>query len=89
MKHITQRGYMDTMSDSEAKNKLQELIREVVNNRQQFQIVSKDGTVVMLPKETYDNILVTLELLSTPGLLDQLKLQEVEEEFSKIEELSY
>lgn len=79
---------MDTVSDSEAKDKLQEMIREVVNNRQQFQIISEEGTVVMLPKETYDNILVTLELLSTPGLLDQLKLNEVEEEFSKVEEYS-
>lgn len=74
---------MDTVAASEAKDKLQEMIKEAVRNRQQYKIVGNEGSVVLLPQETYDNILVTLELLSTPGLLDQIKLQEVEEEFSK------
>lgn len=77
---------MDIVAASEAREMLQEMIKEAVNNRQQYTITGDDGSVVLLPQETYDNILVTLELLSTPGLLDQLKLQEVEEEFSKIEE---
>jgi len=77
---------MDTVAASEARDKLQEMIKEAVNNRQQYKITGDEGSVVLLPQETYDNILVTLELLSTPGLLDQIKLQEVEEEFNKIEE---
>lgn len=77
---------METVAASEAREKLQEMIKEAVNNRQQYEVTSEDGSVVMLPKETYNNILVTLELLSTPGLMDQIKLKEVEEEFSKIEE---
>ncbi len=78
---------MDTLPFSEAKDKLQQLIKNATNDQYQFRINSDEGTVVVLPEETYDNILVTLELLSTPGLLDQVKLHEVEEEFSKIEEL--
>ena len=77
---------MYTVAASEACDKLQEMIKEAVSNRQQYTITGDDGSVVLLPQETYDNIIITLELLSTPGLMDQIKLQEVEEEFSKIEE---
>jgi len=65
---------MDIISKEEAEDRLDELIHAATNDGQQFRITSDAGNVIVLPEETYENILVTLELLSTPGLMDNIKL---------------
>jgi len=53
-------------------NGLLEYIRAATQNNQQFCVTSEEGNVILLPEETYQNILVTLEFLSTPGLMQNI-----------------
>jgi antitoxin YefM len=76
---------METLTALEAQERFSQMIKDAVQDRQQFRVTSEEGVVVVLPEETYQNILVTLELLSTPGLLDQIKMHDFEDEYSKIE----
>lgn len=72
---------MDNIPAQQAKDQLEELIQIATQQRQQFRITSEEGNVVILSEETYENILVTLELLSTPGLMENIKeIQSLEEE---------
>ena len=64
---------MDNISAQKAMNQLSELIQAATEEKRQYRITSDEGNVILIPEETYENILVTLELLSTPGLLDNLK----------------
>ncbi len=68
---------MKTLSVEEAKQQLETLIASSMNDHDHFRVTSDEGTVVMIPEETYNNIIVTLELLSTPGLFDSIKKKEV------------
>lgn len=63
---------METISAEEAKNRLVELISTMTKERTRYKVTTEEGTIILLPEETYENILVTLEVLSTPGLLDGL-----------------
>ncbi len=78
---------MDSISFAQAKEQLQHVIQSANQFGRQFRILSDQGNVVLIPEETYDNILVTLELLSTPGLLDHMRFSDDEEMCSKIEPL--
>ena len=60
---------MRTMSATEARSNFFEMIQNAVKGHRQFRIVSKRGDVVVLSEEDYENLLETLELLSTPGVL--------------------
>jgi antitoxin YefM len=64
---------MDTLSVSEAQEKLEHLIGLAAKDHRHFRISSDEGSVVLLPEETYDNLLVTLELLSTPALMERIR----------------
>jgi len=70
---------MHIMSAEEAQEKLQELIGNVVGEREQIQITSDVGNVVMMSEDTYNDLLITLEFLSTPGLLDNWKQRNAEQ----------
>ena len=63
---------MDDITAQEAKDRLLDFIQAATFNNQQFRITSEEGNVILLPEETYQNILVTLEFLSTPGLLENI-----------------
>lgn len=65
---------MDTYTQEEARDRLSDLLHNTLEERRHCRITSEKGTVVMLPEETYQNLAVTLELLSTPGLLDSLNM---------------
>jgi PHD/YefM family antitoxin component YafN of YafNO toxin-antitoxin module len=64
---------MNTLTAEEARQKLSQLIAIAQQDNTQFKITSEEGTVILLSEETYQNLLVTLELLSTPGLMNSLK----------------
>jgi len=70
---------MQIMSAEEVQERLQELIGTVVEEREQIQITSDVGNVVMMSENTYNDLLVTLEFLSTPGLLDNWKQRNAEQ----------
>ena len=80
---------MKTYSVQEAQEMLSQLIEQVAENRQHIRVSSSDGTVVMLPEETYDNLLITLELLSTPGLLEKIQTGCLEESVINKEAAQY
>lgn len=64
---------METISADELKDQLSSVISRSTKDLQQFRITSSEGTVVMLPEEMYNRLVVTLELLSTPGLLEMME----------------
>lgn len=68
---------MDTISIDQASASLDELIRKINLDMKPCKITNGEEEVVVMASEMYDNLLVTLEFLSTPGLLDRLKDQEV------------
>ncbi|CAF23219.1 MULTISPECIES: type II toxin-antitoxin system Phd/YefM family antitoxin [Candidatus Protochlamydia] len=64
---------MNTLTAEEARQNLSGLIAIAQQDNIQFKITSEEGTVIILSEETYQNLLVTLELLSTPGLMNSFK----------------
>lgn len=64
---------MDTLTAQEAQNQLPQLIECAAKDLRQYRITSTEGNAVLLPEETYQNLVVTLELLSTPGLMERIK----------------
>lgn len=64
---------METISSDDLKVQISDVIRRATEDLQQFRITSPEGSVVLLPQEMYDRLVVTLELLSTPGLLEMME----------------
>lgn len=64
---------MKTVTVEEASQHLMTLIENAQKHGHQCRITSQEGSVVLLPEETYQNLVVTLELLATPGLMDGIK----------------
>lgn len=64
---------MDTLEAHEAQSQLITLIECAIHDNQQYRIISPSGAVIMMPEETYDNLIVTLELLSTPGMMETIR----------------
>lgn len=65
---------METLTAEEAAQNLLKFMTLVHQNGCQFRITAEEGTVILLSEETYQNLIVTLELLATPGLMKGLKL---------------
>jgi antitoxin YefM len=68
---------METLTAEEAAQNLLKLIALVHQDGRQFRITAEEGTVILLSEETYQNLIVTLELLATPGLMKGLKLLDI------------
>jgi antitoxin YefM len=64
---------MRTLTATEARKELFTLLKRSVRGHQQFRIAYKGGDVVLLSQEDYENLLETLELLSTPGFLKSIR----------------
>ncbi|MBI2152146.1 MAG: type II toxin-antitoxin system Phd/YefM family antitoxin [Candidatus Rokubacteria bacterium] len=64
---------MKTVTATEARRELFNLLKRSVRGHRQFRITHKEGDVVLLSQEDYDGLLETLELLSTPGLLKSIR----------------
>jgi antitoxin YefM len=62
-----------TVTATEARQHLYELVKQSVKGHVPIKITSKAGDAVLLSEEDYENLLETLELLSTPGLVDSLR----------------
>ncbi|MFQ5729902.1 MAG: type II toxin-antitoxin system Phd/YefM family antitoxin [Waddliaceae bacterium] len=80
---------MDNISAQKAMDQLSELIRAATKEKQQYRITSDEGNVILMPEETYENILVTLELLSTPGLMDNVKAVQKDDNEEQLELFSH
>jgi PHD/YefM family antitoxin component YafN of YafNO toxin-antitoxin module len=64
---------METLTAEEAAQNLLKLMALAHQDGRQFRITAEEGTIVLLSEETYQNLIVTLELLATPGLMNGLK----------------
>lgn len=65
---------METVTAEEAAKNLAKLIASAHQDGHQYRITADEGSVVLLSEETYQNLIVTLELLATPGLMKGLKM---------------
>lgn len=61
---------METLELGIAQEKLKTLIENATMDQARYVITSEHGSVVLLSQEAYENLMVTLEMLSTPILLD-------------------
>jgi len=77
---------MKTITASHARSELFNLLKSTVKGHRQVRIRSKEGSVVLMSEEDYDNLIETLELLSIPGLKESL--EEADREIKKGETYS-
>jgi PHD/YefM family antitoxin component YafN of YafNO toxin-antitoxin module len=68
---------METIPLEQAKETLKQLLTRCIKKSEQYRISTSVGSVVMMSEETYENLLITLELFSTPGLIEGLEEIEV------------
>ena len=64
---------MRTVTATTARSDLFNIIRDSVQTHQPYQITSRSGEAVLLSKDDFDSLMETLELLSTPGLLEGVR----------------
>ena len=64
---------MTSVTASQARQRLFELLKRSVKGHLTIQITSKNGDAVLISQEDYESLLETLELLSTPGLLKSIR----------------
>lgn len=60
---------MTTFSATALRSRLFQILKRASRAHVPFLITSRGGDVVILSKADYENLLETLELLSTPGVL--------------------
>jgi antitoxin YefM len=60
---------MTTVTATNARKNWFDILKRSVRGHRVYEITSKDGGVVLLSKDDYDNLLETLELMSVPGLV--------------------
>ena len=63
---------MKTITATSARNGFFNIIKHSVKTHAPCRITSRAGAVVLLSMEDFENLMETLELLSTPGVLKSL-----------------
>lgn len=58
---------METMTATDARAHLFEILRDSLGKHKQFRVPYKKGSVVIMSEEDYESLLETLYLLSAPG----------------------
>lgn len=61
---------MVKLSIEQAQQQLSKLIEEIQNSQMNFTISSPAGNAVLMSEEAHQNLLITLEMLSTPIFLE-------------------
>ncbi len=69
---------MTSMTATQARSHLFDLIRRALHGREEVRIQHRDGGVVLVAEEDYDALLETLELLSLPGFRESLSEAEAD-----------
>jgi len=72
---------MKTVTVTNARSDLFNLIKRTIKSRNPFRITSKEGDVILISHEDFESLIETLELLSTPGFAKSMKKarKEIEE----------
>ena len=58
---------MKTITSTQARSDLFNIIKGTVKGHRQVRITSKEGSAILLSEEDYENLIETIELLSIPG----------------------
>jgi antitoxin YefM len=69
-RYLLPRGDMETLTTQEAQERLAALIKNASRGQSKYRITSAEGNAVLLSEEAYENILITLEMLSIPMFLE-------------------
>ena len=64
---------MKTVTATSARSDLFNIIKYSVKTHQPYQITSRAGEAVLMSKDDFENLIETLELLSTPGVLEGVR----------------
>lgn len=59
---------MKTLTSQEAKERLLSLIETALLEGARYRILAPEGNAILLSEKTYEDLMITLELLSTPLL---------------------
>lgn len=62
-----------TITATEARQQLYQLLRKSVKGHVPIKITSRDGDAVIISEEDYEGLLETLELLSVPGMRKSIR----------------
>lgn len=66
-------GKMTTLTATQARQNLFDVLRKSVKGHAPVRITSKNGDAVLVSEEDYESLLETLELLSTPGMTQSIR----------------
>ncbi len=77
---------MKTITASKARSELFNLLKRTIRGHRQVRITSKEGSVILMSENDYENLIETLELLSIPGF--KKSIQEADLEIDKGETYS-
>ncbi|MAT99130.1 MAG: prevent-host-death protein [Anaerolineaceae bacterium] len=69
---------MQTITATNAKDDLLDLLRATVREHKQYRIAFEEGGAVLLSEEEYESLLETLALLSRPGFYESIKQADLE-----------
>ncbi len=75
---------MVTITTTNARSNLFQIVKKTAKGHAPTRISSKDGNVVILSEEDYENILETAELLSVPGFKESINKADKEIEKGEI-----
>lgn len=64
---------MTTLTATDARSNLFQLLKETIQGHTPTRISSKEGVAVLLSEEDYESLLETAELISEPKLLTSIK----------------
>jgi antitoxin YefM len=65
--------YMATLSATEARKKLFELLKGASSRHEIYRIRHKDGDAVLMSEKEFESLMETLELLSSPGFREDFE----------------
>ncbi len=60
---------MTTLTATDARKNWFDILKHSVRGHRVYEITSKEGVVVLLSKDDYDNLMETLELTAIPGFV--------------------
>lgn len=65
---------MESLTATEARAKLFSLLKQTARGHEQFRITHNGGNAILVSEDDYESLLETLELLSTPGLAESIRV---------------
>ena len=64
---------MITVTATQMRSEIFKLLKQIRRGRKAMRVTTKEGVSIILPEEDYENLMETLELLSTPGLAKSIQ----------------